>query len=233
VQANSLDALPPEQQQRLKALADRVLAHFEAAAAPPAAAAAEPSAAPASAPAPALSREQLYAMTGYTKVLDEDVRAVVDRYELGGVAEWRVLPGGLSNTNLRVSTRSGRLVLFKVCDEKGVEALRVQILLLELLRTRGVPAAYPLFDRDGCALQLRGELRVILYDFLPGAHPKSATPAIMAQLGAHLGELGGVATRLCALRLFPRSRFAQHFASPCCAARVSHGRGAMAPLPRQ
>ncbi len=150
-------------------------------------------------------RAALYARPVYTQLTLEDVQAVLAKYDnLGRVTSFRDIPGGLSNSNYRVDTDNGP-VLLKVCEEKTVEELHVQIRALEIIRKHALPAAYHILARDGQAVVHHNGSRIVLYDFLKvcsnlvivrclipfcaqGSVPKKVTRSIMQEFGRVCGS---------------------------------------------
>ena len=119
-----------------------------------------------------------------------------------------VVKGGWANSNYCYQTANGTRYLLKVCDEKSYDELLVQAAVLERLRMAQFPCPYvhPFGDavRDlhgtseaaRCVLQVDSpmSLRIMLYDYLPGAPGVAATvtPWMMRGLGRALGKLHAV-----------------------------------------
>ena len=113
---------------------------------------------------------------------------VADAEEILGesVAAVDEIKGGWANSNFKVTTKRGALVLLKVSNEKPAEELRTQIAVLEALRPSGFPAAYPhsppLRDWNG--------LPVLVFDFVVGTSPdRLATAAQARAMGDALARL--------------------------------------------
>ena len=149
-------------------------------------------------------RASLYAMSAYTRMSDELADAVFVSYRLSSsesLQSWVELQGGLSNSNFLFVASSGRRLLCKVCDEKSVSELHRQIVALLLLQRHGLQLAYPVQRTDLPALEqqphqstqphpdptryllsLASIKPVVMYDFLDGRPPRSASRCVLQQL---------------------------------------------------
>ena len=166
------------------------------------AAAAAVSASPEDAGAPSSDRASLYAMSAYTQLSPALASLIFSHYRLEvgeELVEWTELQGGLSNSNFRFRSSSGRRLLCKVCDEKSAEELRRQIIALLLLQPHHLQLAYPVQrtdpqpliddaanssypDPSRYLLCLEGVKPIVMYDFLDGRPPRMATPSVLRQL---------------------------------------------------
>ena len=87
-------------------------------------------------------------------------------YDLGEFVAAKEIHGGLANSNYRVETTKG-VVLLKIMEEKTVPQILLQIEVLLVLKKNKFPAAFPVAQKNGDYLLLFNNLKVVCFDFLP------------------------------------------------------------------
>lgn len=128
---------------------------------------------------------------------------------LGTAEELSIISGGLANSNYRLQTSRGTFLL-KVCDEKGLAELLLQVRVLEAFRMQSAgapgPFVHPFGDRvrssdaitpaEDCVFvtDTPAPLRVIIYDFLSGSPGSvdTVTELTMSELANGLAKLHGL-----------------------------------------
>lgn len=90
-------------------------------------------------------RAALYTGAAFTQLTRTELDDVLSHYDLGRVLNSSELKGGLANSNyaVKLACRSPRMVLVKVCDEKTVAEIQVQLECLEVMKKHKFPTAYP------------------------------------------------------------------------------------------
>ncbi len=134
-------------------------------------------------------------MADYTIVSPAELDEIISHYAIGEPHQLESIPGGLGNSNFKLTTTDG-VFLLKICNEKSHAELLVQIALLKHLRRYDYPTPAPIAKTNGelvhiialHASELDSSCRVILYPFLPGG-PAKLSPQTLAQIGEALAKL--------------------------------------------
>ncbi len=126
-------------------------------------------------------------MASYTNLSSEELADIVSHYAIGTPVKFEEIPGGFGNSNFKLTTTDGTFLL-KICGEKNPKELHKQIIFLEHLRQHAYPTVYPILQKNGDALNLTSNYRVMLYPFLDGQTPQPSR-RVLAQIGEALAEL--------------------------------------------
>ena len=126
-------------------------------------------------------------MARYTTVSPRELTEIVSHYDIGTPLTLEDIPGGFGNSNFKLTTTAGTLLL-KICDEKTETELHAQIALLAHLRKHAYPTVYPILLKNGEALHVRHTDCVMLYPFLQGATPQPSERTL-ARIGEALAQL--------------------------------------------
>ena len=126
-------------------------------------------------------------MATYTTLSPDALDDILLHYAIGTVVAWQEIPGGLANSNFKLTTTAGTFLL-KICDEKTQAELETQIAVLEHLRRYDYPTAYPVFQNDGAVILSTPIWHGVIYDFLQG-RPPEITPNVMRQIANALARL--------------------------------------------
>ena len=126
-------------------------------------------------------------MARYTTLSSTELARIVAQYPIGPALKLEEIPGGFGNSNFKLTTTAGEFLL-KICDEKDLAELNMQITLLQHLRQYGYPTVYPILTKDHSPLIHETFGSVMLYPFLRGKEP-APTPNTLAQLGEALARL--------------------------------------------
>ncbi len=126
-------------------------------------------------------------MAHYTNLSSEELSDTVSHYAIGTPVKFEEIPGGFGNSNFKLTTTDG-MFLLKICDEKNLAELQMQIALLEQLRQHAYPTVYPILEKNGHALHQTSNYRVMLYPFLDGQTPQPSQ-RVLTQIGEALAKL--------------------------------------------
>ena len=126
-------------------------------------------------------------MARYTTVSPIELTRIVAQYPIGTSLKLEEIPGGFGNSNFKLTTTTGAFLL-KICDEKDLTELNMQIALLQHLHQHAYPTVYPILTKDQKPLIHESFGSVMLYPFLQGTQPQPS-PKILAQLGKALAKL--------------------------------------------
>ena len=139
-------------------------------------------------------------MARYTTLSSKELMDIISHYTIGTVVNFKEMPGGFGNSNFKLTTTDGTF-LFKICDEKNLAELQMQIALLAHLRQHAYPTVYPILEKNGDALHITPNYRVMIYPFLNGGTPQPSQ-RVLAQIGEALAKLHCIPP-LTALPRFP------------------------------
>lgn len=126
-------------------------------------------------------------MARYTTLTSEELADIVAHYTIGTPVQFEEISGGFGNSNFKLTTTDDTFLL-KICDEKNLVELQMQIALLEHLRQHAYPTAYPILQKNGDALHVTPNYRVMIYPFLDGGMPQPSQ-RVLTQIGEALAKL--------------------------------------------
>ena len=126
-------------------------------------------------------------MARYTTLSSTELARIVAQYPIGTSLKLEEIPGGFGNSNFKLITTAGEFLL-KICDEKNLTELNMQIALLQHLHQHAYPTVYPILTKDQKPLIHETFGSVMLYPFLQGTQPQPS-PNILTQLGKALAKL--------------------------------------------
>lgn len=129
-------------------------------------------------------------MARYTTVSPAELNHIISQYPIGRPLKLAEIRGGFGNSNFKLITTEGEFLL-KVCDEKDLTELNMQISLLQHLHEHAYPTVYPILTKNQKSLIHETLGSVMLYPFLQGEQPQPS-PKILAQLGEALAKLHGI-----------------------------------------
>ncbi len=139
-------------------------------------------------------------MAVYTDISDEELEALLARYDLGAPLAFKGIAEGVENSNFLLETEGGRFIL--TVYEKRVNAADLPFFLglMRWLADHDYPCATPMAGRDGELIQsVRGKPAAIV-GFMPGL-------SVRRPNARHCREAGeGLARLHLAAQGFPMSR---------------------------
>ncbi len=125
-------------------------------------------------------RQDLLYYFSYHKLMDyfhnktkamHDIQLLMDKYNSGKIINISRTVGGYTNINYKVSTDK-RDYLLKIHIDKKVEDIVPEIKILGYLKTKDIPAAYPIPDSEKGFINALGNDNVVIYEFIDGHHPE-------------------------------------------------------------
>lgn len=128
-------------------------------------------------------------MAVYTQVSAEELSALLDSYEVGGLVSAKGIAEGVENSNYLVDTTDNRFIL--TLYEKRVDSsdLPFFMALLDHLADKGLPVPRAIRDRAGRQIQQVAGRPACLIEFLPGVSVSHPSPAQSCAAGAALGRM--------------------------------------------
>ncbi len=119
-----------------------------------------------------------------------DAVEILQAYDLGHARSLTRLHSGFANLNYQLTT-DRQNILLRVCNEQSDDRIRYEMSLLEHLRTKDFPAAYPIPRTDGGFTTGHPLGTIVLYQFIPGQEPES-NPMTVAEAGQAVARLNSV-----------------------------------------
>lgn len=129
-------------------------------------------------------------MPQYTTLSTEELTHILKHYEIGSLIKLEDIQGGYGNSNFKLATTEGTFLL-KICDEKNVDQLKMQVQLLDHLQQYAYPTVYPILQKNREALLISDKFHVMIYPFLNGGTPQP-NKQVSTQIGAALGKLHSI-----------------------------------------
>lgn len=129
-------------------------------------------------------------MQQYTTLSTEELTEILKDYAIGISVKLEDISGGYGNSNFKLTTTEGEYLL-KVCDEKNIEQILMQVSLLEHLKKHAYPTVYPIFQKNDEALYVSDNLNVMIYPFLNGGTPQPSQQ-VSKQIGQALATLHAI-----------------------------------------
>ncbi len=139
-------------------------------------------------------------MAQYTTLSPDELTDIVSHYAIGNTLLLDNIPGGFGNSNFKLTTTEGTYLL-KICDEKNLTELRIQIEMLEHLQQHSYPTVYPISQKSGDVLHVTPDYNVMIYPFLEGKTP-NPSQSVLEQIGDTLARLHSISP-LTGLPRFP------------------------------
>ena len=127
-------------------------------------------------------------MAVFTPVTHEEARALLQRYQLGGLHDLQGIASGIENSNFFLTTESGRYVL-TVFERLDATQLPFYLGLMSHLARKGLPVPAPVETTAGTLFsEIRGK-PVAIVARLPGRALHTPGPEQCAQVGGFLAHM--------------------------------------------
>lgn len=126
-------------------------------------------------------------MARYTTLTSEELTEILTHYQIGIPLKFEEMAGGYGNSNFKLITTQETFLL-KICDEKNLTELKLQITLLEHLQQHAYPTVYPIPQKNGKTLHVSSDKYVMIYPFLKGGTPEPSQ-IVLTQIGETLAKL--------------------------------------------
>lgn len=128
-------------------------------------------------------------MAVYTQVSEDEVRAFLADYDIGGLRRLEGICEGVENSNYLLETDRGRFILTLYERRVAPADLPFFLGLMEHLAARGVPCPVPVRGRDGRSLRELAGRPAAIVTFLEGRSARRVEPPHCASLGAALARM--------------------------------------------
>ena len=100
-----------------------------------------------------------------------DIQLLMDKYNGGKITNISRSVGGYGNIIYQVTTDK-RDYLLKIHLFNKFENIASEIKILQYLKNKGIPAAYPIPDRKNKFINPLGNGNAVIYEFIDGNHPE-------------------------------------------------------------
>ena len=128
-------------------------------------------------------------MAVYTALSDEDVAALLARYEIGTALSCEGIAEGVENTNYKLTTERGRFIL-TIFEKRVAETdLPFFMAVMERLAAQGFPAPRPVAAKSGALIERVAGKPIVVATFLDGMWPRSWGVAHCTALGDALARM--------------------------------------------
>ncbi len=125
----------------------------------------------------------------FTPITDDDIRPVLDQFNLGKLVSLRGISEGVTNTIYRLITESGVYIVTLVEDQQSPESLLYLIDLLKHLSKKGYPCPHPVADKKGHFLHTLKARPLIFVTQLEGDSPPHPNAHQCTTVGHYLAKL--------------------------------------------
>lgn len=129
-------------------------------------------------------------MPQYTTLSTEELSEILKHYNIGRPLKLEDVHGGYGNSNFKLITTEG-VFLLKICDEKDIDQLKMQVELLDHLKQHSYPTVYPILQESHESLLITDKIQVMIYPFLNGGIPQPSNQ-VSTQIGEALGRLHSI-----------------------------------------
>ncbi len=133
-------------------------------------------------------------MAVYTQLGAEELAALIDEFDVGGLRSAKGIAEGVSNSNWLIETagadgRGAHFILTMYEERTEVRDLPFFLGLMDHLASHGCPVPATIHDRAGQAYRTIHGKAVALIEFLPGVSVSTPTPAQAGAVGAALARI--------------------------------------------
>lgn len=128
-------------------------------------------------------------MAVYTEIDDEQLEALLARYDLGTLMSCKGIAEGVENSNYLLVTDRASYILTLYERRVNRDDLPYFLGLMDHLAAKGLPCPTPLHDREGKALNEIAGRPCAIVSFLSGVWPKRPTAKHCHELGIAMAKL--------------------------------------------
>lgn len=141
---------------------------------------------------PANSTNQVFIMSVYTTIEEDELKTFLQRYDVGELISYQGISAGIENTNYFVNTQKDgteKNFVLTIFESHNAEEMPYFLNLMAHLNEHNVPSAHPIVDTQGIMLQELKNKPAALVQKLQGGSITETTVDHCAKLGAALGDL--------------------------------------------
>ncbi len=126
----------------------------------------------------------------YSHIDLKEITDILAYYKMGEVISYRATAEGISNSNYHVCLKSGQEVLLKISNDKTIPQLQNEQRILQVLKKYDYNFSPRAFETiSGTAIYTHKDFYGVVFPYIQGAAPKTASKSILSQMGKRLAEL--------------------------------------------
>ena len=127
-------------------------------------------------------------MALYTKLNDEAIRQLITQFDIGILQHWKILHGGVENTNHYLKTNKGQYVL-TICERKTVAATTALAKLLKHLEQHQFDTTKIIPNQKGALLSFYQEKPILLKSYIEGRVEENIANDLLIKIGSSIAQL--------------------------------------------
>jgi len=124
----------------------------------------------------------------YTRLDKEELKEILDRYNIKNATSFKLLQGGSENTNYLVSTKSTKYVL-SICEQKTIDQAIQLANLLQYLVTHQFNTSKVLPTSSHTVATIWQDKPIIVKEYIDGTIKKMLTPSLLKLIGQEMAHL--------------------------------------------
>ena len=125
-----------------------------------------------------------------SKIAIVEINNVLANYAIGKAHYINEITSGFANTNFKISTQSGNY-LMRFCNEQSLEMVKYEIDLMDTLRKKSFPTAYPILGTNGSFITQTENGNVVIYEFKEGEEPEQNHETVN-EIATAIGTLNAI-----------------------------------------
>lgn len=127
-------------------------------------------------------------MSLYTKLDDTAIRQIAQQFDIGTIQSWKMLHGGVENTNHLICTDSKKYVL-TLCERKTVEETNILANILESLEQQRFLTSKIIKNKKGASISIYQGKPILLKTYIEGKVKDSFDEVLVKKLGKRIAQL--------------------------------------------
>ena len=127
-------------------------------------------------------------MSLYTKLDDTTIRQIAKQFDISTIQTWKILHGGVENTNHLLCTDSQKYVL-TLCERKTAEETTILANILEHLSEKKYPTSQLIKNQSGASVSFYQNKPVLLKTYIEGNVKEAFDNALILKLGNKIAKL--------------------------------------------
>ncbi len=128
-------------------------------------------------------------MAVYTRITEQELRARLADFSIGGLSSFEGISDGVENSNYHLFTDTGRYILTLFEKRVNAEELPFYLSYMRHLRQQGIACPMAEKAKNGSEIFTLAGKPAIITTFLNGAWPRDITPAHCAAVGETLARM--------------------------------------------
>ncbi len=131
-------------------------------------------------------------MSLYTKLDDTTLRQIVQQYNIGPIQSWKILHGGVENTNHLICTEHQKYVL-TLCERKTAKETTLLASILEHLESQGFETSRLIKTKKEEPISFYQTKPILLKSYIEGRIENNFGELLLSNLGKKIAQLNQIA----------------------------------------